>query len=222
MLQANTRPQPISVCLSRQLHYAVRAPSTQLERLRSCPPLRASHETPAPTAVTAAADDASKAASGNASSVKAAFTEAGLSNNAIGHILKQYPHYLGWDVQQKLLPAVQSWQQELGDRFISEFERIPYLLLQRPDEEHVKDQYLTSIGIRSPELLRKRNPHVFNRSLTSIQSKVAFFQQCGFTRAQTLSLIEQHSGVLQCSSEHVAELLRVIGDIWLCRQGDTV
>ena len=117
---------------------------------------------------------------------------------------------------------MQLWQQELGDRFISEFERIPRLLLTKPEEEELKDQYLASIGIRSPEILRKRTRCVFIQSLTSMQSKVAFLQECGFTRAQTVSLIEQHSGILQCSCEHVAELLRVIGDMFGCADRETI
>ena len=303
MLQAATRIQPISGCLSQQLLHPFRPASTQLQRLCSCLPVRASQATPASTIVTAAADEASKASNGNASRVKAAFAEAGLSQDAIGHILKQYPAYLRWDVEQKLLPAMQQkqqelgarfpsefkrapkmmlrssedaaeaqsarkaakvkaaghnamcvkaafaeaglsqdaighilkqypaylrwdleqkllpalrpWQQELGDSFMSEFQRYPFLLNRNPEEEQLKDQYLASIGIRSPEVLRKRNPYVFG-SLTSMQSKVASLQQHGFTRVQTLSLIEQHSNLLRCSFEHIDELLGVIGDMFGC------
>ena len=120
---------PISVCVSWQLHHPFRPASTQLLRRRSCPPLRASQSTPEPTAVTAAADDAYKAANGRTLSVKAAFSEAGLSQDAIDDILTQYPSYLRWDVEQKLLAAMQQKQQELGARFPSELRRIPKMLL---------------------------------------------------------------------------------------------
>ena len=157
-----------------------------------------------------------KAASGNAPCVKAAFAEAGLSQDAIDHILVHYPAYLRWDVEQKLLPAMQCWRQDLDEHFMSEFKRIPHLLLKNPEEEQLKDQYLVSIGIKSPEKIWKRHP--LTRSLTSMQSKVALLQQCGFTRAQTSSLIEQHSGILQCSSENVKEVLRTTSDMFGCAQ----
>ena len=155
-----------------------------------------------------------QAAAVNASNVEAAFAEAGLSQDAVAHVLRRYPPYLGWKVADKLLPAIQSWEQELGASFLSEFERVPRLLLMKPAEELLKDRYLASIGIKSPESMRKRSPWVFGQSLTLIQSKVAFLQELGLTTAQTLWLIEKHPDVLLCSSEHMGELLKLIEDIF--------
>ena len=163
-----------------------------------------------------------QAAAVSASNVKAAFAETGLSQDAIDHIVRQYPSYLRWKVEDKLLPAIQSWQQELGASFLSEFVRVPKLLNKKPAEELLKNQYLLSIGIKSPERLRKRNPHAFGQSWTSIQSKVAFLQDWGFTRAQTLSLIEAHPNVLQGSSKHNGELLGLFGDMFDCANRETL
>lgn len=73
--------------------------------------------------------------------MKAAFLEAGVSKAAVDHVITEYPAYLRWDVEQKVLPGLQCRQQELGDRFVTEFERIPFLLLTRPEEELLKDQF---------------------------------------------------------------------------------
>ena len=301
---------PVSVCPSRQLPYPFKAASIQLLHLRSSPPLRASPATPDPKIVAAAADDASTAASGTAVSVKAAFTEAGLSQDAIDYVLTQYPHYLRWDVEQKLLPAmqekqqelgarfpaevrripkmllasretqataqsarkaakfkaasdnamcvkaafaeagfsedavnhivrqyphylswkvedkllpaIQSWRHELGASFLSELERVPTLLRMKPAEELLKNQYLASIGIKSPERLRKRAPCAFTQPLTSMQGKVAFLSQWGFTKVQILSLIEKHPNVLLRTSEHIGDLLRLIEDMFECADKKTL
>ena len=157
-----------------------------------------------------------QAAAVSASNVKAAFADAGLSQAAVNHVLKRYPPYLRWNVEDKLLPAIQSWQHELGADFLSEIERVPNLLLMKPAEELLKNQYLASIGITEPERLRKTCPCAFGQSLTLIQSKVAFLQEWGFTTAQTLSLIEKHPDVLQGTSERFGELLRVVEDIFDC------
>ena len=93
--------------------------------------------------------------------VKAACAEAGLSQDAIEHILTLYPPYLRWDVEQKLLPAMRRWQQELGARFLSEFERIPQLLCMDLKEELLRDRYLVSIGISSTKRLRQRHSTAF-------------------------------------------------------------
>ena len=163
-----------------------------------------------------------QAATAKASNVKAAFAKAGLSQHAVDHIVKQYPYYLRWDVEDKLLPAIQSWQQELGASFPSEVERVPVLLLTKPAEELVKNQYLASIGIKSPERLRKRNSGLFRQPLTSMQSKLACLQQHGFSTAQTLSLVEKHPDVLQCTSEHLGELLRLVEDMFGCADRGTL
>ena len=162
--------------------------------LRNHPPLRASQVTPAPTVVTAA-PDASKAASGNAPCVKAAFGEAGLSQDAINHILTRYPHYLRWDVEQKLLPARRRWQQELRERLPSEFNRIPTLLHLIPEEETEKDSYLMSIGVTSTRRLRQKLSATFKKSLITLQGRVAFLRARGFTQAQVTSLIQQHPDI---------------------------
>ena len=175
------------------------------------------------TEITAAAASAGKAAkvraaTVNAARVKAAFAEAGLSQAAINHILTQYPPYLRWPVEQKLLSAMQRWQQELGTSFVPEFERIPSLLHKKPEKELLKSQYLASIGIRSPESLRKSSPAIFTLSLASMQGKVAFLQALGFTHGQVSSLVERHTGILFTSSERVEELLRVISVMFGCAQ----
>ena len=159
-----------------------------------------------------------KATSVNASRVKCVFAEAGLSQHAIHHILTKYPRYLRWDVEQKLLPAMQQKQQELGATFVSEFERIPTLLIWASEQELSKDQYLASIGITLVDNIRRAYPHVFQQSLTLMQRKVGSLQACGFTETQIVSLVQKHPEILNRSSEHVNEVLRVIDDLFGCAQ----
>ena len=159
-----------------------------------------------------------QAATDRASHVKAAFVEAGLVQDAIDHILTQYPSYLRWDVEQKLLPAMRRWQQKLGASFLSEFQRIPTLLNMEPEKEDLKDAYLMSIGVTSPTRLRQRSAMAFNQSLASMQGRVAFLCALGFTPAQVTSLLEKCPDILQHASERIEELLRVIGDIFDCAQ----
>ena len=170
--------------------------------------------------VTAAAalNDAKTAASDNASRVEAAFAEAGLSQDAISHILRKYPYYLRWPVEQKLLPAMQRWQQELGASFLSEFERLPDMLRNTPEKELAKNQYLESIGVTSPATLRHKDASAARQSLVSMQRNVASLQAQGFSQAQVVSVVERHPAILYRPSEHVAELVRVIGEIFGCTQ----
>ena len=220
-LQAATCFQPNLQCPVRQLHHVFKPGSPQgQQQWRVCARFREQQSRWSVLATPAAASDAAAnkapdlhAATFNASDVKAAFAEAALSQDAVDHILKQYPYYLRWDVEDKLLPAIQSWQQELGASFLSEVERVPTLLSMKPAEELLKNQYLVSLGIKSPERLRKRSPCVLRQSLTSLQSKVAFLQGWGFPRPQMVSLIEKNPDVLLRTSVHIGELLRLVEDI---------
>ena len=220
--QAATSFLPSLLCPVRQLHHVFKPGSPLLQRQWSiCLPLRQLHSTETPRSAAVKGATASKAvkvqaATVNASDVKASFAEAGFPQGAIDHILTRYPSYLRWNVEQKLLPAIQSWQQELGANFLSEVERVPTLLLEKPAEELLKNKYLASIGIKSPERIRKRSPYVLHQSLTSVQSKVAFLQQWGFTTAQTLSLIEKHPDALNRTSEHLGELFTLVEDMFDC------
>ena len=99
--------------------------------------------------------------------------EVGLSQYAVEHILKRYPAYVNWDVEQKLLPAMHQWQQHLGKSFQAEFARLPRLLLGTPGQEVAKLQYLASIGVTSA----KRNPAGWHHaSLKAMQSKGLLFK----------------------------------------------
>ena len=133
MLQAAIGTQPKCFCSTRQLHLACNPGSARLQQQRhSCPRLREHQFIPvlrSAVVVAASPGDASKAANASAPCVKAAFAKAGLSQDAIDHILTRYPAYLRWDVEQKLLPAMQQKQQELGASFPSEFRRVPLMLL---------------------------------------------------------------------------------------------
>jgi len=131
----------------RQLQHALRSGSAQLlQQRRRRPPT--SH--PAIQAIkqaevtAAAADDGStsnahkSAGSVTAPLVRRAMAEVGLSQDAIERILKRYPPYLNWNVEDKLLPAMHRWQQHLGGSFPAEFARLPTLLLGIPEQAVVK------------------------------------------------------------------------------------
>ena len=133
----------------RQLQHALRPGSAQLlQQWQRRPPtsaIRAIKQAEVTAAAAAAAaDDVSgsnshkNAGSVTAPLVRRAMAEAGLSQDAIERILKRYPHYLNWDMEHKLLPAMHRWQQHLGGSFPAEFARLPTLLLGIPEQAVVK------------------------------------------------------------------------------------
>ena len=91
-------------------------------------------------------------------------------------------------------------------------------MIRTPEEELLKDQCLASIGVRLPASLRKSFPGAFRQPAASIitQGKAAFRQKCGFTQEQVSSLVEQHADTITSSADRVAELFRVVDDMFKC------
>ena len=158
--------------------------------------------------------DAQKnAASVTAPLVRRAMAKVGVSQDAIERIVKRYPFYLNWDVEHKLLSAMHRWQQHLGGSFQAEFARVPTLLLEIPEQEVVKLQYLASIGVTSP----KKTPSKWCKaSVEAMQSRVASLQAFGFTQAQSSSLIEQHPDILASNFKNTEDLFLVIDKLFSC------
>ncbi len=139
--------------------------------------------------------------------------EVGLSQDAIERILKRYPPYLNWNVEDKLLPAMHRWQQHLGGSFQAEVARLPMLLLGTPEQEVGKLQYLASIGVTSPNKTVSKWHYA---SLKAMQSRVASLRAFGFTQAHISSLFEQHPGMLASSFKKTEDLLVVIDKLFSC------
>ena len=89
--------------------------------------------------------DATSASAGKTAAVYAEFVKAGISAEATQKVLKQYKHYLNWDVETKLRPALQSWLQELGTEQLSmQLQKQPRWLMCKP--EGCNDVYLWLIS----------------------------------------------------------------------------
>lgn len=89
---------------------------------------------------------------------------------------------------------------------------MPSLLLEMPEEEIAKLQYLASVGIASA----KSTPAGWHQaSLEAMQSRVASLEAFGFTQAQISSLVEQHPDIL-ASKSNTGKLLLVIEKPFSC------
>ena len=63
--------------------------------------------------------DAESGSAGKAAAVQAEFAKAGIPTRVTKRVLKLHRHYLNWDIETKLQPALQLWLQELGAEQLS-------------------------------------------------------------------------------------------------------
>ncbi|KAL3162643.1 hypothetical protein ABBQ38_008688 [Trebouxia sp. C0009 RCD-2024] len=150
----------------------------------------------------------------NAEAARAEFWEAGIPDEVTTKVLNQYHHYLRWDIDTKLRPALQLWVKELGSHELSaRLLKHPKLLLRTPEECSDVYLWLASVGIDA-EQIQKRMPRVMARPLTQVQSIVRAIQQgLQLTDEQLPKFCEQHTASLIYSPERVGQTLQAVADL---------
>ena len=136
---------------------------------------------------------------------RAEFSRAGVPDEVVRKVLKQYPTYLRWPIDTKLRPALQLWTEQIGSQQLSGLlVRHASLLCCTPVEYNDVYLWLVSVGIDA-ESVQQRAPKVMSRQLNDIQSTVQFVQQALQLADQELAafFFRQHVHSLQLSPECV-------------------
>ncbi len=158
--------------------------------------------------------DAESASASKADAVQADFVKAGISAEITQKVLKQYKHYLNWDVETKLRPALQSWQQELGTEQLSQqLQKVPRLLVCTPKEGNEVYSWLVSKGVNAARI-QQRAPSVMTREIRAVQSTFEALQQAAsFSDAQMCTLLHKHFVALRYGPERVLSTLQAVNTI---------
>ncbi len=151
------------------------------------------------------------ASAGKAADVQAEFAKAGILTEVAKKILKQHRHYLNWDLETKLRPALQSWLQELGAEQLSQqLWKSPRLLVRTPAECNEVYLWLISKGVNAARVQNKA-PMVVTREIRNVQSTFEALQQAAaFSDAQMCRLLHKHSGALAYGPERVLGTLQAV------------
>lgn len=103
------------------------------------------------------------------------FANAGVSAEVTQKVLKQYKHYLMWDVETK--PALQLWLQELGTEQLSQqIQKVPRLLMCTLKKRNKVYSWLESKGVNAARVQQKA-PRVMTSELRAVQSTFEALQQ---------------------------------------------
>ncbi|DBA88341.1 TPA: hypothetical protein ACH3X2_004843 [Trebouxia sp. C0005] len=141
----------------------------------------------------------------------AEFAKAGIPAEVTQQVLKQYKHYLNWDVETKLRPALQSWLQELGTEQLSQqLQKVRRLLVCKPEECSEVYSWLMSKGVNAARVQQKA-PVVMTREIRAVQSTFEALQQAAaFSDAQMCTLFHRHFEALTFGPEHNFGTLRAV------------
>ena len=146
--------------------------------------------------------------------VRAEFAAAGIPDAVTSKVLQQYSHYLGWDADSKLRPALQLWIKQLGSQQLSErLDKYPQLLIRTPEECNHVYLWLASLGVDA-ERIQQKVPAVMGRQLSEVQSTVHTIQNAlELTTKQLPAYFKRHHYSLQFSSDHVAQTLQTTAEL---------
>ncbi len=158
--------------------------------------------------------DARSASAGKGDAVQAEFAKAGIPAEVTQKVLKQYKHYLNWDIETKLRPALQSWLQELGSQQLSQqLQKVRCLLVRTPKERNEVYSWLESKGVNAARVHQKA-PKAMTRELRAVQSTFEALQQtAAFSDAQMCTLLHRHSVALEYGPERVIGTLHVVSSM---------
>ena len=150
-------------------------------------------------------------ASRNDSAVRLAFAKAGVSEQSIQSIMSRYLPYSNWDVETRLQPAIDRWQQIMGKaNFLEAIQKAPRLLMQTSEEWDSVHAVLLAAGVQDTRKLAKRHQRVFGLNAAAVQQKVNHLESAGFKGNLLDKLLQKHINVLLYSQDHVEETLSMI------------
>ena len=151
------------------------------------------------------------ASAGKNSAVQAEFAKAGISAEVTQKVVKQYKHYLTWDIETKLRPALQLWLQQLGTEQLSQqLQKVRRLLVGTPKERTEVYSWLVSKGVNA-ERVQQRAPHVMIREIGAVQSTYEALQQAAaFSDTQMCALVHKHCVALAYAPEKVVGMLQAV------------
>ena len=141
------------------------------------------------------------------------FQQLGLSEKATSSILKKHPAYLKWDVVQDLQPAIQQWQDQLGQAVERALRRDARLLCCTADRREEHYAWLLSIGIQDPQKLIDREPRILQYNLKAMQDRVSALVATGYSSQQVAALLEQHPRIMRKKEDALQKQLLLVADV---------
>ena len=158
--------------------------------------------------------DAESGSAGKAAAVQAEFAKAGIPTRVTKRVLKLHRHYLNWDIETKLQPALQLWLQELGAEQLSQqLWKLPRLLVCTPEECKEVYSWLVSKGVIAARVQQKA-PIVMTREIRAVQSTFEALQQAAaFSNSQMCTLLHIHFVALTYGPERVLGTLQAVSTL---------
>lgn len=140
--------------------------------------------------------------------VYAALTHLPLTKAQIDTVMRRYPPYLYWDVDQKLKPRIQEYSDRLDNKTLAHMVRTSPALLCVPfSRVDMLSAWLQSWGGQAPQKVLVKCAAVANLELENLQGKVHELELMGVPQGYIGQIVEMHRSILISSSQQTKQRL---------------
>jgi len=123
--------------------------------------------------------------------VYAAFTHLPLTKAQVDTVMRRYPAYLNWDVDQVLKPRIHEYSNRLGNKALAKMIRAsPSLLCNPISNVDMLSAWLRSWGVQAPQNVLVKCAAVANLELENLKGEVNELELMGVPRAYTGRIVE--------------------------------
>ena len=147
--------------------------------------------------------------------VYAAFTHLPLTKAQADTVMRRYPSYLNWDVDQELKPRIHEYSNRVGNKALAKMIcASPSLLLHPVSKVDMLSAWLQSLGVQAPHKIVVNYTVVLSLKLETLQGKVNELQLMGVPQAYIGRIIERHPLILLSSNQQTQQRLTFFAQVF--------
>jgi len=147
--------------------------------------------------------------------VYAAFTHLPLTKTQVDAVMRRYPSYLSWDVDQELKPRIQEYNDRLDNKTLARMICASPSLLHNPVSKYdMLSAWLQSWGVEAPQKVLVRCSAVANLKLENLEGKFNELALMGVPRAYIGRFVEKHPAILLSSSQQTQQRLAFFAQVF--------
>ena len=147
--------------------------------------------------------------------VYAAFTHLPLTKAQVDTVMRRYPSYLSWDVDQELKPRIQEYSDRLDNTTLAKMICTSPSLLHNPVSKiEMLSAWLQSWGIQAPHKVLVKCAAAVDCKLETLKEKANELELMGVPPAYIGRIVGRHPSILLSSSQQTQQRLALFAQVY--------
>lgn len=130
-------------------------------------------------------------------------------------VMRRYPSYLSWDVDQELKPRIHDYSNRLGNKALAKMIcASPPLLHNTVSKVDMLSAWLQSLGVQAPHRIVISHPVILSLKLKTLQEKVNELQLMGVPKAYIGRMSQRYPVIHLSSSQQTQQMLTFFAQVF--------